>query len=72
VSLGDMQLRLGRAAAAEATYRADLVLQPESGWALQGLARALAAQGKAAEAAEVRSRAERAWAQADAALKARS
>ncbi|HET9820903.1 MAG TPA: hypothetical protein VFQ16_03675 [Burkholderiaceae bacterium] len=72
VSLGDMQLQLGRAVAAEATYRADLALQPDSGWALQGLARALAAQGKAAEAAEVRGRAERAWAQADAALKARS
>lgn len=71
LALGDLQLRLGRAADAEATYRADLAALPESGWALSGLARALAAQGKAAEAAAVRARGERAWPQADAVLKTR-
>jgi tetratricopeptide (TPR) repeat protein len=72
LTLADMQLALGRAAAAEATYREDLKARPDSGWALQGLARALAAQGKSAEAAAMRERVERAWAQAEAGLKARS
>jgi len=72
LALADTQLALGRAADAEATYRDDLKVRPDSGWALSGLARALATQGKAAEAAEARARAERAWAQADAGLKARS
>jgi tetratricopeptide (TPR) repeat protein len=72
LALADMQLALGRAADAEATYRSDLAKQPDSGWALQGLARALAAQGKSAEAASAKERAARAWAQADAALKQRS
>jgi hypothetical protein len=71
LALGDLQLQLGRPADAEATFRADLAALPESGWALHGLARALAAQGKAAEAAAVRARGERAWPQADAALKTR-
>jgi tetratricopeptide (TPR) repeat protein len=72
LALAEMQLSLGRAADAEATFRADLAALPDSGWALHGLARALAAQGKRDEAAVVRQRAERAWAQADAALKART
>ena len=67
-----MQLTLGRAADAEATYRGDLVKQPESGWALRGLVRALTAQGKSTEAASMRERADRAWAQADTPLKGRS
>jgi tetratricopeptide (TPR) repeat protein len=71
LALAEMQLSLGRAADAEATFRADLAALPDSGWALHGLARALAAQGKREEAAAVRERAERAWAQADAALKSR-
>lgn len=69
LALGDVQLALGRAADAEATYRSDLVLRPESGWALRGLARALAAQGKASEAAAVRQRLDRVWTEADAGLK---
>jgi tetratricopeptide (TPR) repeat protein len=72
LSLADMQLALGRAADAEATYRSELKARPDSGWALQGLARALAAQGKSAEAASAKERAERAWALADALLKTRS
>ena len=71
LALGDLQLQLGRPADAEATFRADLVALPDSGWALNGLARALAAQGKVSEAAAVRARGERAWSQADATLKTR-
>jgi hypothetical protein len=48
-----------------------LAALPDSGWALSGLARALAAQGKAAESAAVRKRAELAWSQADVVLKTR-
>jgi TolA-binding protein len=69
IALGDAQLALGRAADAETSFRADLAARPESGWALRGLARALAAQGKTADAAAVRSRLDRVWANADAALK---
>lgn len=69
LALGDAQLALGRAADAEATYRSDLAARPESGWALRGLARALAAQGKVGEAAAVRQRLDRVWTQADAGLK---
>ena len=65
LALGDAQLALGRAADAEATYRSDLAARPESGWALRGLARALAAQGKVGEAAVVRGKLERVWADAD-------
>jgi hypothetical protein len=72
LTLADMQLALGRAAAAEATYRDELKARPDSGWALQGLARAQAAQGKSAEAAATRERVERAWAQAEPGLKTRS
>jgi hypothetical protein len=72
LALADMQLALGRAADAEASYRGELKVRPDSGWALQGLARALALQGKSAEATSAKERTERAWAQADAALKARS
>lgn len=71
LALGDLQLRLGRPADAEATFRADLAALPDSGWALHGLARALAAQGKSEEAAAVRARGERAWSQADGLLKTR-
>lgn len=46
---------------AEAVYRADLVKNPENGWALWGLAEALAKQGKKAEAAKVKKRFEKAW-----------
>jgi hypothetical protein len=69
VTLGDTQLALGRAADAEASYRADLAVRPDSGWALRGLARALAAQGKSADAAAVRQKLDRVWANADPALK---
>jgi tetratricopeptide (TPR) repeat protein len=64
-SLGAVLLKQGKAAQAEATYRADLKRFPENGWDLFGLAASLRAQGKAGEAAEVEARFARAWAQAD-------
>ena len=73
---GSAQARLRRSAdakasllVAEAIYREDLKARPDNGWALNGLARALAAQGKSAEAAAMRERVGRAWVQADAGLK---
>ena len=69
LALGDMQLRAGRAAQAEQTFRDDLVAQPGSGWALDGLARALKAQGKTAELQTVQLRLAQAWALADANLR---
>jgi tetratricopeptide (TPR) repeat protein len=72
IGLAEAQLRANQAAAAEATLRADLIEQPDSGWALHALARALAAQGKADEAAATRQRLGMTWARADAALVSRS
>jgi hypothetical protein len=72
LALADMQLALGRSADAEASYRADLKARPDNGWALRGLAKALGAQSKGAEAAQVRERLARAWPSADAALLGRS
>jgi tetratricopeptide (TPR) repeat protein len=50
---------------AEAVYREDLKLNPGNGWALHGLATALAAQGKKDEAAATRAKFEEAWKDAD-------
>jgi tetratricopeptide (TPR) repeat protein len=69
-SLGAALLQAGRAAEAEDVYRADLQRFPENGWALVGLAQALRAQRKDAEAAEVDARFKRAWATADVTLSA--
>src|SRR5262245_14402359 len=63
--LGAVLLEAGRAAAAEAVYREDLVQLRENGWSLFGLARALQAQGKAAEAEAVQARFAKAWPRAD-------
>lgn len=68
--LGAMQLQAGRHAAAEQSYRADLARHPGSGWALQGLAKALAAQGKQAEAQAVSGDLNRSWALADSGVRA--
>jgi Tfp pilus assembly protein PilF len=70
--LGHMQSRAGRHGEAEATFRQELAARPASGWALRGLARALQAQGKEAEAAKYRAELERTWTQASAALRAGS
>jgi tetratricopeptide (TPR) repeat protein len=66
-TLGAVLLAAGRAAEAEAVFRADLARHPENGWSLFGLAKSLRAQGKReAAAAEARFRA--AWAGADVTL----
>lgn len=51
--LGDLLLRRGDPVAAEQRYRAALARRPDFGAALVGLNRALAAQGRTAEAAEI-------------------
>ncbi|HXK21816.1 MAG TPA: tetratricopeptide repeat protein [Myxococcota bacterium] len=63
--LGAMLLEMGRPAEAEVVYRADLEIYPENGWALRGLSRALAEQGRPADAAAAESRFQRAWAKGD-------
>ena len=69
-SLAAVLLRGGRAVEAERLYREDLKRFPENGWSLFGLAQALRAQGKSAEAADVDARFARAWAGADVTLTA--
>ena len=64
-ALGAALMRSGRYAEAERVYRDDLVRHPENGWSLFGLARSLELLGKADEAAGVRARFEKAWADAD-------
>ncbi|HSM59960.1 MAG TPA: hypothetical protein VK849_04145 [Longimicrobiales bacterium] len=64
-SLGRALLEAGHAAEAEAAYREDLHKFPENGWSLRGLQLSLEAQGKTAEAQEVRARFDKAWASAD-------
>jgi tetratricopeptide (TPR) repeat protein len=63
--LGAMLLAAGRPADAEQAYREELKRNPENGWSLHGLARALQAQGRKAEAAEAEARFAAAWANAD-------
>src|SRR5262249_12922224 len=50
---------------AEAVYREDLRRNPGNGWALHGLATALAAQGKKDEAGATRAKFQEAWKDAD-------
>ena len=69
-SLGAALLKAGQNAEAEAVYREDLKRFPENGWSLFGLAAALRAQGKSAEAAAVDQRFAKAWAAADVKLTA--
>ncbi len=64
-SLGVIQLAAGDAAAAERTYREDLAVMKENGWALLGLEQALRAQGRDEEADAVHDRFEAAWQNAD-------
>jgi tetratricopeptide (TPR) repeat protein len=67
---GAALLKAGRNAEAEAVYREDLKRFPENGWSLFGLAAALKAQGKTAEAEEVDRRFAKAWSAADVKLTA--
>jgi len=63
--LGAALLAAGQAAEAERVYREDLEKFPDNGWSLYGLAASLDAQGKNAEAEEVRARLATAWSDAD-------
>jgi tetratricopeptide (TPR) repeat protein len=65
LALGDVLLEAKKAADAEQVYRDELQRNPENGWSLFGLARALKAQGKKQEAQEVSDRFAKAWANAD-------
>jgi tetratricopeptide (TPR) repeat protein len=64
-ALGANLLAVGRAADAEKVYRDDLVKLPNDGWALYGLARSLALQGKDDEAKAVQAQFDSAWRDAD-------
>jgi len=64
-SLGVMQMAAGDPAGAEATYRQDLEVMKENGWALLGLSQALRAQGRIEEADQVAERFATAWQHAD-------
>ena len=63
--LGALQLKAGKPVDAEKTYRDDLTRHPKNGWALYGLAQALRAQKKDAEAAKVDEQFKDAWRTAD-------
>jgi tetratricopeptide (TPR) repeat protein len=63
--LGAALLADHRPAEAEAVYRESLKTYRDDGWALFGLAQALDAQGKTAEAAQVRRAFDKAWSRAD-------
>ena len=64
-TLGAVQLAAGQAAAAEASYRQDLERFRDNGWSLLGLAQALRAQNRTAEAEAIELRQRAAWAHAD-------
>jgi tetratricopeptide (TPR) repeat protein len=64
----NVALALGDYATAEKGYREALEREPGSGRAFFGLAASLEGQGKTAEAREAKTRAAKAWANADANL----
>lgn len=63
--LGAALIQAGQPAEAEAVYRESLRHYRRDGWALMGLSKALAAQGKAAEAAAATADYQKAWVRAD-------
>ena len=63
--LGRVLLDAGSAAEAEQVFGEDLERFPRNGWSLYGLAQALQAQGRAAEADSVEERFRTVWASAD-------
>ena len=63
--LGETLLDAGRPAEAASAFREDLRYVRETGWSLSGLERALRAEGKAQEAADVARRFKAAWKYAD-------
>jgi tetratricopeptide (TPR) repeat protein len=64
-ALGAVLLEAGRPAEAETVYWQDLKQNPDNGWALTGLLRALEAQDRKDDAALVAARLQNAWADAD-------
>ena len=64
-SLGAVLLEAGRPADAEKVYREDLAKFPDNGWSLFGLMKSLEAQSRTQEAASVKGRFQKAWAEAD-------
>jgi tetratricopeptide (TPR) repeat protein len=67
--LGAALLEANRPADAEKVYRDELFQHPRNGWSLWGLAQALTAQGKTAEAEEVRKQLTDSWSRADTLLR---
>jgi tetratricopeptide (TPR) repeat protein len=67
-NLGVLLLESGQYAEAEMVYRKDLEDLRQNGWSLTGLHQSLKAQGKEAEALEVKHELDRAWQHADIAL----
>jgi tetratricopeptide (TPR) repeat protein len=63
--LGAALLDARRPGEAERVYRASLADHPNNGWSLLGLEQSLRAQGRQAEAAEIRTAFTRAWARSD-------
>ncbi|MCA9299382.1 MAG: tetratricopeptide repeat protein, partial [Phycisphaerales bacterium] len=61
-AMGALLLEQGDAARAEALYREDQIDHPGNGWSLLGLAQALDAQGRPADASRIRARLDEAWA----------
>jgi tetratricopeptide (TPR) repeat protein len=68
--LGAALLEAGRAKDAEGVYREELRDLRDNGWALFGLWQSVRAQGRSAEAKEIRERFDRAWKGADVLLSA--
>jgi tetratricopeptide (TPR) repeat protein len=66
--LGAALLKAGRAKDAEGVYREELQYLHGNGWALFGLWQSVRAQGRTAEAKEIRERFDRAWKSADVVL----
>jgi len=64
-ALGALLLADGKAAEAEAVYRADLQRHPHNPWSLLGLHQALEKQSKWPEADAVEKQVRKAWARAD-------
>ncbi len=64
-SLGAVLLAANRKAEAAEVYRADLERLPENGWALFGLSQCLDDSGTVGDAAAVKARFDKAWANAD-------
>lgn len=67
--LGQALINAGRPVDAQIAFERDLLLLNENGWALNGLAAALAAQGDTAGAAAARGRQQAAWSAADVELR---